>query len=143
MKKNGRKWRKEQKEKEERRVIAKQTAVEPFSRERKRKHLCLHYDGIPGGIVAGYCYSLLVPINENECQCRQCGKSFSIDKYSQMENLVDYLSNKGCVTDIKLIEKLSEGLDPVYYRRLSETETEILEELNDKVCLPRHTTIIS
>lgn len=139
MKKGGKKWRKLQKEKEERKANIK--VVEPFSKERTRKHICLHYDGTPGGILIGDCYSLLYPINESECKCNRCGKVFSIDKYRQMEWLVDYMSNKGCVTDVAVISELSKGLEPVHYRRLSETETEILDTM-DELVLPPHTCVI-
>lgn len=126
MKKGGKLWRKSQKEKEIRKTSMK--IGKPFSRARQKKHLCLHYDGVPGGLIMGNCVSKLRPINEKECMCCECHKIFPIEKYEQMEKLVDYLTNKCCITDIDLIAKLSEGLDPVYYRRLSEDEIEILEE---------------
>ncbi len=140
MKKHGRKWRKLQKQKE---AYEKNRKVgEPFSKSRRRKHLCLHYDGRPGGFVPGFCYSKLVHINENECVCSECGKVFTIEKYLQMKNLVDYLSNKGCVTDFEIIAELSEGIEPVYYRRLSENEVEIVDTVKDEVIIPRHMCIM-
>lgn len=110
------------------------------NKKKKKRKLCLHYGQITSKIAEGYCYSLLAPINENECQCRQCGKIFPIDKYLQMEELVKYLSDKGCVTDINLldtalIKKLLDGLAPVHYNRISETETEILDEVKDRFWL--------
>ena len=62
--KNSKMWRKIQKEKESQRIHMK--VSEPFSKAKKRRHLCLHYGGRPGGIVVGYCYSLLEKTNENE-----------------------------------------------------------------------------
>lgn len=127
MKKYGKKWRKLQAEKklEQERIAAK--AGEPFSKARHRKILCFHYGGRPGGIIAGYCYSQLEKVSETECACWECGKRFPIKKYDQMEKLVKHLSNQGCVVDMKIIQRLSKGLEPVYYRRLSETEVEIVE----------------
>lgn len=122
MKKNGKKWRKYQKENESCRRNVK--IGEPYSNQ--RKYLCLHYDGIPGGFIVGYCYSKLTPLNECECVCRECGKVFPIEKYRQMEQLVTYLTNKGCLTDKTLIKNLSKGLEPVYYCRISENEIKII-----------------
>lgn len=136
MKKNSRKWRKLQKEKAERR--AAQKVGEPFSKERTRRHFCLHYAGRPGGFMLGNCSSLLVPIGENECKCGKCGKIFSLDKYQQMEKLVSCLSIS-CFEDG--IEELSVGLEPVYYRRISETETEILDVVDGQIIVPRQTCI--
>ncbi len=139
MKKNGRKWRKLQEEKanyEKNRKVG-----EAFSKAKNRKLLCLHYAGTPGGIVPGFCCSKLFPINEKECKCVDCGKVFSMEKYEQMEQLVDYLSNKGCVTDVELIKELSLGIEPVHYRRLSETEIEIIDVVDDGVVMPNHICI--
>lgn len=130
MKKYGKKWRKLEAEKKIERERVQAKAGEPFSSARKKKILCLHYGGRPGGIIAGWCYSLLVPISEEECMCRTCKKRFPIGKLTQMEELVEYLSGLGCVRDeeyFKRYSELSQGLEPVYFRRLSETETEILE----------------
>jgi len=140
MKKHGKKWRKIQKEKEIRRENTK--VGEPFSKARHKKHLCLHYAGIPGGFTWGHCYSKLVLISDTECVCCECKKTFSIEKYKQMESLVKYLSNKGCITDGALIAALSEGIEPVYYRRLSETEIEILKTVTDTTILPKHLCIL-
>ena len=140
MKKYGKKWRKLQKEKEMRKANMK--IGEPYSKSRLKKRLCLHYGGRPGGIVPGYCFSKLIPISESECICSECRKKFPIEKYKQMESLVDYLSNKGCITDGALIAALSEGIEPVYYRHLSETEIEILETVTDGIIMPRHTCIL-
>ena len=140
MKKYGKKWRKLQKEKEIRKANMK--VGEPYSKSRLKKRLCLHYGGRPGGIVPGYCYSKLIPISESECICSECRKKFPIKKYKQMESLVDCLSNKGCITDGALISALSEGIEPVYYRRLSETEIEILETVTDEIIMLRHTCIL-
>ena len=130
MKKHGKKWRKLQKEKEIRTESLK--IGEPFSKAKNKKHLCLHYVGIPGGIIPGYCYSRIRKINENEYVCTGCGKHFSAKQNEQMNMLVSYLKNKGCVTDENYISKLSRGLEPVYYRRLSETEIEIIDTANNK-----------
>ena len=140
MKKYGKKWRKLQREKEIRRANTK--VGEPFSKAKNKKHLCLHYGGIPGGIVQGYCFSKLLPISDTECICCECRKTFPLGKYQQMESLVDYLSNKGCMTDGGLIAMLSERIEPVYYRRLSENEIEILETLDNQIFLPRHLCVI-
>jgi hypothetical protein len=59
-----------------------------------------------------------------------------------MQKLIAYLSNKGCVTDTSYIAKLSRGLEPVYYRRLSETEVEIIETVEDAIIMPRHICVI-
>lgn len=127
MKKYGKKWRKLEAEKKIERERVQAKAGEPFSSARKKKTLCLHYGGRPGGIIAGWCYSLLVPISEEECICSVCKKRFPIGKLAQMEELVEFLSYSGCVRDEDRYSKLSQGLEPVYFRRLSETETEILE----------------
>lgn len=140
MKKYGKKWRKIQKEKESHRANTK--VGEPFSKARHKKHLCLHYGGIPGGFTPGFCYSKLVSISDTECRCCECGKTFSIEKYNQMETLVDYLTNKGCMTDEALIAELSDGIEPVYYRRLAENEIEILETIENQILFPRHTCIM-
>lgn len=58
-----------------------------------------------------------------------------------MESLVDYLSNKGCVTEMKQITELSKGLEPVHCRKLSETEREILDVVEDEIIMPRHTCV--
>ena len=131
MKKYGKKWRKVQKEKEISRANSK--VGKPFSKARHKKHLCLHYGGVPGGILPGHCFSKLIKINDAECMCSECRKTFSIEKYQQMESLVNYLSNKGCLTNEKLIAELSKGIEPVYYSRLSETEIEILESVTDRI----------
>ena len=135
MKKGGKKWRKLQKETEERRAFSEANAGEPFSKARTRKILCLHYDGRPGGILPGHCYSKLVPLNADKCKCHDCGKVFSAEKYEQMNRLVHYLSNKGCVTDMEYIAELSKGLEPVYYCRISETEIKIVETVEDKIMM--------
>ena len=140
MKKYGKKWRKLQKEKEMRKANMK--IGEPYSKSRLKKILCLHYGGRPGGIVPGYCFSKLIPISESECMCCECHKTFPIEKYKQMESLVDYLSNKGCMTNGTLIAMLSDGIEPVYYRRLSETEIEIIETVDNSIIMPRHTCIM-
>ena len=129
MKKHGKKWRKVQREKEMSRANSK--VGEPFSRARNKKRLCLHYGGVPGGILPGHCYSKLIHISDTECMCSECRKTFSIEKYQKMESLVNYLYNKGYLTDEKLIAKLSKGIEPVYYCRLSETEIEILERVTN------------
>ena len=51
MKKYGKKWRKLQKENEMRKANVK--IGEPYSKSRLKKRLCLHYGGIPGGILPG------------------------------------------------------------------------------------------
>ena len=140
MKKYGKRWRKLQKEKEIRRANTK--VGEPFSKARHKKHLCLHYGGIPSGFTQGFCYSKLVSISDTECRCCECGKTFSIEKYNQMEALVDYLTNKVCMTDGSLITELSDGIEPVYYRRLSENDIEILETIESQILVPRHTCIM-
>lgn len=139
MKKNGKKWRQLQKEKEERKENMK--VGEPFSRAKNKKHLCLHYGGIPGGFVPGHCYSLLAKISETECMCCVCGKVFPIEKYDQMEKLAAYMGSKGCITDSNYIIELSKGLEPVYYRRISENEVEIIEEAKD-IMIPRYIGIL-
>ena len=143
MKKNGRKGRRLQKEKTERieATRAKMKVGEPFSKAKTRKKLCLHYEGTPGGFTVGYCYSLLIPRGKTECICAKCGKVFPIEKHDQMKQLVRYLSNKGCITDVAYIMKLSKGIEPVYYRRISENEIEILETVEDKCILPSHTFV--
>ena len=135
MKKNGKKWRRLQKEKELRKAMITKVSV-PFSKSRNKKRLCLHYSGRPGGIIVGHCYSLLTKKSEKECECCICKKVFPIEKITQMKQLVDYLSNKGCVTDVERIAKLSKGIEPVYYYKLSETETRIEEVISDNgLCL--------
>ena len=125
MKKNGKKWRKLQKEKVKRK--ATMMVGEPYSRASKKIKVCTHYFGQPGSIVAGYCVSLLKKINEEECLCKCCGKRFPIEMYDKMEKLTEYLSNKGCCTYVDYIAELSEGLEPVWYRQLSETEIEVVD----------------
>ena len=135
MKKNGKKWRKLEKEKELHNEDIK--VGEPFSKAKNKKHLCLHYGGKPRGIVPGYCYSKIRKISENEYACTECGKRFSAKQNEQMNTLVSYLTSKGCCTDTIYIAKLSRGLEPVYYRRLSETEIEIIDTVDNnanKLC---------
>ena len=115
-------------------------AGEPFSKARKKKMRCTHY--VIGKFLCYYYtyWSFLEPISEEECMCRACKKRFPIEKYAQMEELVRLLRDPQWLmygTEYYLQEyhnqeyydrlsKLSQGLEPVYYRRLSETETEIL-----------------
>lgn len=127
MKKNGKKWRKLQKEAAERRAIAEARAGEPFSKAKTRKKFCCHYDGWGGGPLPGFYHSKLVPLGEKECVCKECGKVFPIEKYEQMERLIKYELNRGNVYDDDRDSDLYEGLEPVYYRRISENEIEILE----------------
>ena len=110
MKKNSRKGRKLQKAEVERKTATKKKikVSEPFSKAKTRKILCLHYEGIPGGVTVGYCWSKLKQHGETECICKECGKVFPIEKYEQMKKLVKYLSNKGCITDVAYIMELSE-----------------------------------
>lgn len=125
MKKYGKKWRRVEAEKKIARERMQAKAGEPFSSARKKKMRCAHYV-----IVSRKWYdSLLEPISEEECMCLACKKRFPIEKCLQMEELTEFLSGLGCVRDEEQLErysKLSQGLEPVYYRRLSETETEIL-----------------
>lgn len=105
------------------------TAGEPFSGARKRKILCVHYARFELSSRRWYS-SLLEPISIKECMCSTCKKRFPIGKLVQMKELVMYLSGLECVRDGEYLNRyseLSQGLEPVYYRRLSETETEILE----------------
>ena len=135
MKKHSKKWRKLEKEKELRNENIK--VGEPFSKAKNKKHLCLHYGGKPGGIVPGYCYSKIRKISENEYACIECKKRFSAKQNEQMNMLVSYLTRKGCCIDTIYIAKLSRGLEPVYYRRLSETEIEIIDTVDNnanKLC---------
>ena len=122
MKKNGKKWRKIQKEKAMRRTVESTTVERPVSNARKKKILCMHYWGRPGGILPGYCHSLLIEKSEKECICTKCRKIFPIKRMAQMEQLVSYLSNKGCITDERLIAKLSRGIEPSYYDKIPEIE---------------------
>ena len=115
---------------------------EPFSKAKNRKHLCLHYSGSPGGFGPGCCFSLLTKISETQCQCIECRKLFPIEKYDQMEELVAYLNEKGCITDGNLIFRLSEGIEPVYYRRISANEVEILDTGDKGIVIPRHFCIM-
>ena len=126
MKKNGKKWRKIQKEKSMR-TVAITNVTHPVSDIRKKKILCTHYIGRPGGILPGSCHSLLIEKSEKECICTKCRKIFPIKRMAQMEQLVSYLSNKGCITDERFIAKLSRGIEPIYYYKISETKTEIDE----------------
>lgn len=121
----GIKWRKLQKEKE----LHKATNVSVVTC--KRKTLCTHYTGRVGGILPGSCHSLLIEKNEKECICTKCKKVFPIKKMAQMNRLVAYLSNKGCMTDEKLINKLSRGIEPAYYYKVSENEIKI-DEVDSK-----------
>ena len=130
MKKNGRKWRKLQKEKELKKKTVTSIAA-PFSKVSKKKTLCRHYTGVPGGLIPGSCHSLLIERSDKECICIKCQKGFPIKRMAQMNQLVAYLSNKGCITDEKLIAKLSRGIQPIYYYKLSETEA-IIDEGNSK-----------
>ena len=127
MKKNGKKWRKIQKEKAMQRTVESATVECLVSNARKKKILCMHYWGRPGGILPGSCHSLLIKKSEKECICTKCRKIFPIKRMAQMEQLVSYLSNKGCITDEKFIAKLSRGIEPIYYYKISETKTEIDE----------------
>lgn len=138
MKKYSRKWQKIQQEKE---MLRANTVGEPFSKTKTKKHLC-YYIGVPSGIVVGHCASLLEPISKMECRCSICHKVFSIEKMAQMDELVDYLFRKGCITQRKVVVELSRGIEPVYYRRLSENETEFFETITDKIVLPRHTGVL-
>ena len=124
MKKYGKKWRKLQKEKESLKKTNVSTA-RPFLRTCQTKMLCTHYTGRVGGILPGSCHSLLIEKNEKECICTKCKKVFPIKKMAQMNRLVAYLSNKGCMTDEKLINKLSRGIEPAYYYKVSENEMKI------------------
>jgi len=126
MKKNGRKWRRIQRERNLHKAGVA-VAAEPFSNACKRKMLCRHYAGRPGGILPGACHSLLIEQNENECMCVMCKKHFPVKRMEQMNQLVSYLSGKGCTTDEKLIAELSCGIEPVFYHRISETEIRIIE----------------
>lgn len=140
MKKYGKKWRKIQQEKEIRRAHTK--VGEPFSKAKTRKHICLHYVGVPSGFTVGNCCSLLEAISDTECKCRICHRIFPIEKLEQMENLLTYLNAKRDITELEIIINLTHGIEPLYYRRLSEKEIEILELITDKIVLPRHTCIM-
>lgn len=140
MKKHSKKWRKIQKEKEIRRANTK--VGESFSKAKTKKNLCLHYIGVPSGFIVGNCHSLLESISDIECRCSVCHQVFPIEKVQQMDNLITYLNTKGCTTEIKIIANLSRGIEPVYYRRLSENETEIIDTITDKIVLSRHTGIL-
>lgn len=153
MKKYGRKQRKIQKEKAARR--AKQKQGIPFSKARNVIHFCAHCYDEPveisyvrtlyseDGLVIHYSIpipivqkwktkSRLIPFGENECVCSKCGKRFPIERYMQMEKLLAYLSDENCEKDEKYIAELSRGLEPVRYRRISETENEILETVENE-----------
>lgn len=97
---------------------------------------------MPSGFIVGTCHSLLESISDTECRCSVCHQVFPIEKVQQMDNLITYINTKGCTTEIKIIANLSRGIEPVYYRRLSENETEIIETITDKIVLPRHTGIL-
>lgn len=141
MKKYGKKWRKLEAERKIRKEHMPPNTGEPFSKARKKKILCLHYNRIPGLYATMWPQSLLVSISEKECMCRACKKRFPIEKYAQMEELINHLSLvceeqmathsiSEYVIDEEFLDRyseLSQGLEPVYYRRLSETENEILE----------------
>ena len=147
MKKYGKKWRKLQKEKEIRKKNMK--IGEPYSRARTKIHICKHYSEtiypnqiIRGGMVFAltFYHSKLSPISDSECMCGECRKLFPINKMDQMEKLVNELFIRK--TDDAYISKLSSELEPVYYRRLSETDIEILETVTDGIIMPRHTCIL-
>ena len=59
--------------------------------------------------------------------CVMCKKHFPVKRMEQMNQLVSYLSRKGCTIDEKLIAELSCGIEPVFYHRISETEIRIIE----------------
>lgn len=141
MKKHGKKWRKLEAERKIRRTRMQANAGEPFSKAREKTILCLHYDRIPGFYATMWPKSLLVPVSEDECMCRACKKRFPLAKHAQMKKLISHLSLE-CeaqmathtiseyVIDEEFLDRYSEmsqGLEPIYYRRLSETENEILK----------------
>ena len=126
MKKHGKKCRKLQAEKEARKEQIK--VGEPYSKSRKKKRFCDHY------------YKLR-PISDSEFICTQCHKIFSIDKLEQMKKLIDYRYRNRPKNPFRYlcddcfdeeISELSRGLEPVYYRQLSENETEIIETIESK-----------
>lgn len=146
MKKYGKKWRKLEAEKKIERERIQAKAGEPFSSVRKKKILCAHYVKRQSvGYLSSHkkwYSSLLEPISTEECMCSTCKKRFPIEKCAQMEKLLNYLSKISNSEHIreevcfKRFSKLSQGLEPVYYRRLSETEIEILDtvEINEAGC---------
>lgn len=142
MKKNGRKYRKLQKEKELQKADRKPMKVgEPFSRVSKKRRICLHYGMIGGGIIAGKGYSYLHPVSEDMCQCGCCGKKFPIEAMETMKHLIEYLECAGCCISAGMIRELSEGIEPVAYYRISEIECRICEM--EDIAIPRHTCIVT
>lgn len=123
MKKNGRKYRKIQKQKADYKLEHPQKVGEPFSKVRYKKKICYHHTGI--GIMK--VSSQLSKISERECMCLKCKKRFPIGAMGKMDNLVTQLNLLGYWLGKEKIEKLSEGIEPVEYYKLSESEMEYIE----------------
>lgn len=123
MKKNGRKYRKIQKQKTDYKMKQPQKVGEPFSKVRYKKKICYHHTGI--GIVK--VSSQLLKISERECMCLNCKKRFPIGAMEKMDNLVKQLNILGYLLGKEKIEKMSEGIEPVEYYKLSELEMEYIE----------------
>lgn len=69
--------------------------------------------------------SKLVLSGENECKCKECGAVFPAELFNRMEQLVDVLSNEVVESNSERWKTLTEGMEIVYYRRVSEQEKEI------------------
>lgn len=156
MKKDGKKYRKIQRERAERRNSVKQG--EPFSKVRQKELICWHYDqktllkqrpnvafssptakpsyALDGPL--GPCIYLL-PISENECYCLNCKKRFPIHIIEDVKKLrlmewYESMSYIGLPTENGFekygkeeLEAIRKKVLPVHYHRISESEVEYIE----------------
>jgi hypothetical protein len=140
MKKDGKKYRRLQKEKAERRIEAEKRASAPYSKHKVK--LCIHYGAIGGGIIPGYAQSYLYPISDTECRCAECQKVFPIEVYHEMKDFAEGYSRLNCTTMMPEMIKIAKSAKPVKYYYVAEDTIEYLpDDDEDDIIVPRVTSI--
>lgn len=136
MKKNGKKFRRLAKEKQERKIAAEAKAGVPFSRASKKKRLCTHYEAHGGGFIVGTAWSYLYPLSESKCCCSVCRTEFSMEQYHAMEVFVKEFTGVGCTTVVQALANIQKVVPPVWYYKLNEDTVKTVPFEEDQVVLP-------
>nr|MBP3598318.1 hypothetical protein [Eubacterium sp.] len=136
MKKNGRKYRRIQKEKEIKRIEAEKRAGKPYSKHKIR--VCRHWEGYSVGFGIGHVWSILYPISKEKCVCLDCGIIYSIDVYNKMKTLIEEFNNNYMCTTIHYYsERIQKMIKPVSYYYVAENMIEYTEQPEENPCEDR------
>lgn len=127
MKKNGRKYRKVQKEKAKKHIEYLKSCGEPYAKRKIRN--CCHYLALR--VVDGNIFlkTYLSLISDSKCHCEICKKEFSIEVYEKAQKYIDGMTGSISKMERLLYKKVK--LKPTKYYYTAKDVIEYVPETED------------